>query len=80
VIAILTVIGLVLAIVGSAANLFRLTRTNKKIQEVHVLVNSQLSTVLARVTQLTATLEKSDTEVPPYPPGEEPGANLPASR
>jgi len=38
---------------------------SKKIQEVHVLVNSQLQTVLARVDQLTEALDQAEIPVPP---------------
>lgn len=37
----------------------------RKVAEVHVLVNSQLSTVLQRVAQLTSALEHAEIEVPP---------------
>lgn len=66
--AVLTFIGLVLAVAVSAATLYRLIRTDGKLDEVHVLVNSQLAAVLARVAQLTLTIEKADIEVPPEPP------------
>lgn len=70
VVSILTITGLVLAIAVSVMTLIRLFRTERKIQEVHVLVNSQLSKVLARVTQLTSTLEEADIEVPESPENE----------
>jgi hypothetical protein len=45
---------------------FLQSRQNKgKIAEVHVLVNSQLSAVLARAALLTLTLEEAGVEVPP---------------
>lgn len=37
------------------------------VQQVHVLVNSRLSTALARLDQLTEALQGSDTAVPPVP-------------
>jgi hypothetical protein len=67
--AILTITGLCLAIAVSAVTLYRLVLTDRKVQEVHVLVNSQLSAVVARVTQLTDTLKHAEVDVPP-PPGE----------
>jgi hypothetical protein len=70
VVSILTITGLVLAIAVSVMTLIRLFRTERKIQEVHVLVNSQLSKVLARVTQLTSTLEEADIEIPESPEDE----------
>jgi hypothetical protein len=39
----------------------------RKIQAVHVLVNAQLHDVLARVAQLTGTLEDAGVAVPPKP-------------
>lgn len=45
-----------------------LTLVNKrKVEQVHVLVNSQMTAVVARVEQLVKALEASDTEVPPPP-------------
>jgi type IV secretory pathway VirB2 component (pilin) len=41
-----------------------------KVSEVVELVNGNFSTLTARVTQLTAALETSDTAVPPSPPKE----------
>lgn len=40
---------------------------NKAVQEIHVLVNSRLTEALARIDQLTETLEGSDTDVPDDP-------------
>jgi hypothetical protein len=38
--------------------------TRKNVRKVHVLVDGRLTDVLNRVDQLTAALEKSDTDVP----------------
>ena len=38
--------------------------TMRRVQDVHVLVNKQLSDVLARVAQLTNTLHSAGVEVP----------------
>lgn len=62
-----TYAGLAVTILVAATTLVKLLKTDKKVQQVHVLVNSQLSTVLARVTQLTGSLEKAGVEVPPKP-------------
>lgn len=48
-----------------AAVVIAFLQLRRKVAEVHVLVNSQLSTVLQRVAQLTAALEKAEIEVPP---------------
>jgi len=42
-------------------------KNEKAIEQVHVIVNSRMSAVLARVEQLTGALEESDTEVPADP-------------
>lgn len=65
------VLGFITALLGLGAR--------RRIQEVHVLVNKQLSDVLARVAQLTAVLHAGGLDVPPAPPpgggetGERPG-------
>jgi hypothetical protein len=40
----------------------------RKVAAVHVLVNSQLTTVIDRVAQLTQALTASGIDVPPPPP------------
>lgn len=57
------IITFVTAIVGAAASV----GNRKRINEVHVLVNSQLHDVLDRVTQLTVTLEGAGVDVPDPP-------------
>jgi len=54
--------------------------TRSKIQQVHVLVNSQLKTVLDRVDQLTGTLHGAGIEIPPAPAGPPPPPSPPAPR
>jgi hypothetical protein len=39
----------------------------RKITEIHVLVNSQLTAVIARVAQLRGTLEDAGVDVPEAP-------------
>jgi hypothetical protein len=56
--------GIIITFVTSVAGLAGLRR---KVQEVHVLVNSQLTTVLERVTQLTGSLEAAGIDVPDPP-------------
>jgi hypothetical protein len=51
------------AIVGAVASL----GNRKRINEVHVLVNSQLHTVLNRVDQLVGVLRAADVDVPDPP-------------
>jgi len=50
-----------------------------KIQEVHVLVNAQLTAVVARVGQLVTTLKEAGVPVPepPDPTGQTTGEQLP---
>ena len=50
----------------------------RKIQAVHVLVNSQLHDVLMRVTQLTDTLHSAGVDVPAAPGHGEAGERLAA--
>jgi hypothetical protein len=66
------VLGFITALLGLGAR--------RRIQEVHVLVNSQLSGVVARVAQLTAAMQAAGLDVPPASPpatggeaGERPG-------
>lgn len=57
VVAVATLITALLGIAG----LFR------KVKEIHVLVNSQLSQMMARVEQLTKAMEAAGMQVPPRP-------------
>jgi len=50
----------------------------RKIQAVHVLVNSQLHDVLMRVTQLTGTLHSAGIDLPAAPGYGEAGERLSA--
>lgn len=59
---------LAVAVLTFLTAVFGYLSTRRKIREVHVLVNSQLHTVLDRVTQLTETLQDADVDVP-EPPG-----------
>ena len=65
------------ALTGFLANGRRIKETKRgvadvedKVQEVHVLVNSQLQAVAARVTQLISVLEHAGVPVPPNRNGE----------
>jgi hypothetical protein len=51
------------AVVGALASL----GNRRRINEVHVLVNSQLHTVLTRVEQLSGALRAADVDVPDPP-------------
>ena len=44
-----------------------ISRVEVKVDEVHRLVNSRLSSVLDRVEQLTETLQASNVEIPDDP-------------
>ena len=60
----LVLAGIVITFATSLVGLWQ-TRTNqRKIGEVHVLVNSQLHAVLDRVAQLTETLTEAGVDVP----------------
>jgi hypothetical protein len=52
------------AVIG-LLNQRKIKHAASSVQEVHVLVNAQLSKVLARVDQLSALLTKHDIPVPP---------------
>ena len=58
------ILGIVLTFLTALVGFITTLRNQQKIQEVHLLVNSQLDTVLKRVQQLTKALESSDTDVP----------------
>jgi hypothetical protein len=58
------VLSFITAVIG-LLNQRKIKDTAVKVQEVHVLVNSQLSAVVARVTQLVGTLEHAGVAVPP---------------
>ena len=67
-----------LGFIASLRNSRTLKAATGQIQEVHVLVNSQLGLVTARVSQLVNTLEHAGVAVPPNPAGEggtDPGQN-----
>jgi hypothetical protein len=51
----------------SRQNAAKLETQTEKIAEVHVLVNAQLSAVVARVDQLVSTLRAADVPVPDPP-------------
>jgi hypothetical protein len=63
----LVVITACTAFVTAATTLFATLRNYKRIQEVHVLVNSRMTDVLARVDQLTLALEVEGKDVPVDP-------------
>ena len=56
--------GLVITFATTLVGFLQSLRNSRKISEVHVLVNSQLAAVLARVTQLTGTLTDAGLDVP----------------
>jgi len=59
--------GLIVTFLTTLVGYLQSRRNTKKIGQVHVLVNSQLNTVLARVAQLSKALTDSGTDVPPAP-------------
>jgi hypothetical protein len=62
----LPVISMLAAAAGLAATVLGFIN-RKKIAEVHVLVNSQLTEVLKRVSQLSHTLTNAGVDIPPPP-------------
>ena len=63
----LVLAGVVVTFLTSVTGFLASIGNRRKIAEVHVLVNSQLNTVLSRVAQLTGTLESAGIDVPPQP-------------
>ena len=53
-----------LAFVTALVTLLVSIQNSRRIEQVHVIVNSRMTAVLERVGQLTAALEGSDTAVP----------------
>ncbi len=64
---VITLAGIIVTFLTAVLGLVASLRNHKKIDEVHVLVNSQLQAVLTRVTQLTGALETAGVDVPPEP-------------
>ena len=58
------VIALIVALTGLLGALGGLIALFRKVQAVHVLVNSQLSTMMQRVDQLTGVLQGAGLQVP----------------
>lgn len=70
----------ILLLATAGITLFLTLKTDRKVQKVYVLANSRMTEVIARVDQLVAALESSDTDVPPAPGHESPpreGTNQP---
>jgi hypothetical protein len=70
VVAMLTFGTATLGFLTSVRNSRRLATATGQIQEVHVLVNSQLTAVTARVSQLVNAMEHAGVAVPPNQNGE----------
>jgi hypothetical protein len=64
---ILIIAGMYLSIAALFTILYRSRRTEQKLEEIHLLVNSQLGKVLHRVMQLTQTLDDAGVDVPVDP-------------
>jgi hypothetical protein len=56
-----------LGFVTALVTLWRLLKVDKKQDQIHVLVNSRLTTVVERVSQLTAILRAHGIDVPASP-------------
>lgn len=63
------VIALIVAVTGLVAAVTGLIALFRKVQQVHVLVNSNMQELDMRVTQLTAALTQAGVDVP-KPPGQ----------
>jgi hypothetical protein len=59
------VIALIVALTGLIGAVGGLIALLRKVQAVHVLVNSQLTAMMRRVDQLTGTLQGAGLDVPP---------------
>ncbi len=70
------VVALIVALTGLVGAVGGIIALFRKVQQVHVLVNSQLRTVLDRVDQLTGTLKDAGVTVPPRPGTGEAGERL----
>ena len=57
------VLGFITAVLG-LANQRKIRKTDEKVQEVHILVNAQLHSVLDRVDQLTDSMHAQGAVVP----------------
>jgi hypothetical protein len=65
----LVLAGVILTFLTALTGWLKSRQNGEKIAEVHVLVNAQLTAVVARVGQLVATLETAGVPVPPDPGG-----------
>ena len=63
------VIALIVALTGLLGAVAGLIALFRRVQAVHVLVNSQLKTVMQRVDQLTGVIREAGLEVPERPDG-----------
>jgi uncharacterized membrane protein (UPF0136 family) len=79
VLAVTSAVALIVALCGLLSTLIGLIGLFRKVQQVHVLVNAQLSTVMRRVDQLTGTLQTAGIQVPdkPHDDGGESGEHMP---
>lgn len=73
------IVALVLALTGLLSAAAALIGLFRKVREIHVLVNSNLNKVMARLgieqqrtTQLSDTMKAGDMPVPPRPPDPSP--------
>jgi len=64
-------IALIVALTGLLSAVAGIIALFRKVQAVHVLVNSQLKTVMQRVDQLTGVIQGAGLEVPGRLDGEE---------
>jgi hypothetical protein len=76
-------VALVISVTGLLSAIAGLVGLFRKVQAVHVLVNSQLSKMISRVEQLTGVLQGAGLDVPPRiingakaPPAPETGERL----
>jgi hypothetical protein len=63
----LVLAGVLVTFVTAVIGLWQTLQNQRKIAEVHVLVNSQLKRVLNRVDQLRGALQDADVDVPDPP-------------
>jgi hypothetical protein len=59
--------GIILTFLTALLGWLKSRKNGKQIAEVHILVNSQLTTVIARAAQLVTVLEDNNVPVPDAP-------------
>jgi preprotein translocase subunit SecF len=64
VVALVTILGVLVASTISVLTYIKAARTKKTVEEVHVLVNDRLDKALERIGQLSGTLDAAGLDIP----------------